>query len=78
MKKYEFETDLVRGESQNIWWAEDTGFKVSTEKTKAIMISRRSFPITTIPRMNMWEKGEIIEQVRQHRILEFAFDIRMN
>jgi hypothetical protein len=55
-----------------IKWAEDTGFKVSTEKTKAIMFSRRKCSITTRPRMNIWEKGEKIEQVRPHRILRLT------
>jgi hypothetical protein len=50
--------------------AEDTVFKVSTEKTKTIMFSRRKFPI--------WAKGEKIEQIRQHRILRLTFDTTMN
>jgi hypothetical protein len=61
-----------------IKWAEDTGLKVLTQKTKAIMFSRTKFPITTIPRMNIWAKGEKIKQVRQHRILGLTLDTRMN
>jgi hypothetical protein len=57
---------------------EDTGFKVSTKKTKPIMFTRRKFPITTRLRMNIWAKEEKIEQVRQHRILGLTFDTRMN
>jgi hypothetical protein len=57
--------------------AEDTGFKVSTEKNKATMDSRRKCPITTRPRMNIWAKGKEIEQVRQHRILGFTFYTRL-
>jgi hypothetical protein len=61
-----------------IKWVEDTGFKVSTEKINAIMFSRRKFPITTRPRMNIWAKGEKIEQVKQNRILGLTFDTKMN
>jgi hypothetical protein len=43
-----------------IEWAEDTRFKLSMEKTKAIMFSRRKFPITTRSKMNIWVKGEKI------------------
>jgi hypothetical protein len=50
-------------------WYEDTGFKVSMEKTKTIVFNRRTFTITTRPRMNAWAKREKIKQVRQHRIL---------
>jgi hypothetical protein len=46
---------------------DDTGLKVLTEKTKAIMF-----------RMNIWAKGEKIEQARQNRILVLTFDTRMN
>jgi hypothetical protein len=52
-----------------IKWAEDTGFKLSTEKTKAIMFSRGKFPIITRPRMKIWAKREKIKQFRQQRIL---------
>jgi hypothetical protein len=42
-----------------IKWAEDTRFKLSMEKTKAIMFSRKKIPITTRPRMNiMGERRE--------------------
>jgi hypothetical protein len=50
---------------------------ISTEKTKAIMFSRRKFSITARPRMNIWAKGEKIEQIRQHHILGLTIDTRM-
>jgi hypothetical protein len=61
-----------------IKWAEETEFKVSMEETKVIMFRRRKFPITTRSRMNIWVKGEKIEQVRQHYILRLIFDTNLN
>jgi hypothetical protein len=52
-----------------IKWAEDTGFKVSTEKTKAIMFSRRKQPITTRPTMNIWAKGDKIAVSRTENVV---------
>jgi hypothetical protein len=57
---------------------EDTGFDVSTEKTKAIIFSRRKFPLYTRPRMNIWAKGEKNEHGKQHRNLGLTFETRMN
>jgi hypothetical protein len=57
---------------------EDTWFKVLTEKTKAIMTSRRKFPITPKRRINIWAKGEKIDQVREHHIWGLIFETRMN
>jgi hypothetical protein len=42
------------------------------------MFSRRKFPITTRPKMNISAQGEKIKQGRQHRILRLTFDTRMN
>jgi hypothetical protein len=39
--------------NRTIKWTEDTKFKVSMEKNKAIMFSRRKFQKTIRPRMNI-------------------------
>jgi hypothetical protein len=50
-------------------WVDNTGFEISIEKTKLETVNK--------PTINIWIKGERIEQVRQHRILGLIFDSRM-
>jgi hypothetical protein len=57
-----------------IKWVKDTGFKVLTEKTKALAEKK----LQTRPRMTICAKEEKIEQIRQHRISGLTFDSRMN
>jgi hypothetical protein len=56
-------------------WADDTGFRISIEKTKA-MFSRKNTVIAS--RLDIWIKGTKIQQVRKHKILGLIFDTRMN
>jgi hypothetical protein len=58
--------------------ADDTGFQISIEKTKAIMFSRKNTAIAFRPRLDIWIKGTKIEQVRKHKILGLFFDTRMS
>jgi hypothetical protein len=58
--------------------ADDTGFQISIEKTKAIMFSRKNTAIASRPRLDVWIKGTKIEQVRKHKILGLIFNTRMN
>jgi hypothetical protein len=58
-------------------WADRTGFQISIEKTKSILFSRKNYVAVNRPTINIWIKGERIEQVRQHCILGLIFDSRM-
>jgi hypothetical protein len=58
-------------------WADNTGFQISIEKTKSILISRKNYQTVNKPTINIWIKGERIEQVIQHRILGLIFDSRI-
>jgi hypothetical protein len=55
-----------------------TAFKISIEKTKSIMFSRKNTAIASRPRLDIWIKRTKIEQVRKHQILGLMFDSRMN
>jgi hypothetical protein len=57
--------------------ADNTGFQISTEKTKSKPFSRKMYQSANRPTLNIWMKGERIEQVNQHRILGLIFDARM-
>jgi hypothetical protein len=57
--------------------ADDTGFQISIEKTKAIMFSRKNTTIASRPRLDIWIKGTTTEQVRKHKILGSIFDTTM-
>jgi hypothetical protein len=58
-------------------WTDNTGFQIFIEKTKSILFSRKNYQTVNRPTINIWIKGERIEQVRQHRILGLIFDARM-
>jgi hypothetical protein len=55
-------------------WADNTGFQISIEKTKSILFSRKNYLTVNRPTINIWMKGERIEQVRKHSILGLIFD----
>jgi hypothetical protein len=59
-------------------WADNTGFQISIEKTKAIMFSRKNTAIASRPRLDIWIKRMKIEQGRKHKIFGLIFDTRMN
>jgi hypothetical protein len=59
-------------------WADNTGFQIWIEKTKAIMFSRKNTAIASRPTLDVWIKGMKIEQVRKQKILGLIFDTRMN
>jgi hypothetical protein len=46
-------------------WGDETRSQISIEKTKSILFSRKNYQIVNTPTMNIWIKGERIEQVRQ-------------
>jgi hypothetical protein len=58
-------------------WVEDNGFEISTEKTKTMLIHRRS-KIERRLKLNLFIKNERIEMVRQNRMLGVIFDERVN
>jgi hypothetical protein len=59
---------LQKAMDQIVKWADDTGFRISIEKTKA-MFSRKNTVIASRPRLDIWIKRTKIEQVRKHKIL---------
>jgi hypothetical protein len=46
-------------------WADNTGFQISIEKTKAIMVSRKNTAIASRPTLGIWIQGMKIEQNTQ-------------
>jgi hypothetical protein len=59
-----------------IKWVDNIGFQISIEKTKSMLFSRKNYKLANRPKLNVWLKGERIEQVNKHRILGLIFDER--
>jgi hypothetical protein len=72
------ENRIQKALNQITKWADNTCFQISTEKTKSILFIRKRYQSANRPTINIWIKGQRIQQVNQHRILlGLIFDARM-
>jgi hypothetical protein len=58
--------------------ANETGFTISAEKTKTLLVHRRRPRVQSRPTLKIWMKECMLEMVRHHRILGLIFDERLN
>jgi hypothetical protein len=59
-------------------WTKETGFNISVEKTKAMLIHRGKPRVYEPPKLKVRLGPNVIEMVRQHRILGLIIDGRLN
>jgi hypothetical protein len=59
-------------------WANEKGFTISIEKTKAMLICRRKPRVSRKPKMKIRIGTEKIAMVKHHRILGLVIDQRIN
>jgi hypothetical protein len=55
-------------------WANETGFTISAEKTKTLLVHKSRPRFQSRPILMIWMGECILEMVRHHRILGLIFD----
>jgi hypothetical protein len=59
-------------------WTKETGFNISVEKTKAMLIHRRESRIYERPKLKVRLGPNVIEMFKQHRLLGLIIDDSLN
>jgi hypothetical protein len=72
------EKELQRSTNKIVKWANKTGFTISAEKTKTLLVHRRRPRVESRPILKIWLGECMVEMVRHHRILGLIFDERLN
>jgi tRNA nucleotidyltransferase (CCA-adding enzyme) len=62
------ENKLQKAANEIVNWTKENGFKISVEKTKAMLIHMRKSRVYERPKLKVRLGPNAIEMVRQHRI----------
>jgi hypothetical protein len=72
------ENELQRLAKKIMKWANETGFTISDEKTKTLLVYRRRPRVQSRPTLKIWRGECMLEMVRHHKILGLIFDEKLN
>jgi hypothetical protein len=71
------ENKLQKAANEIVKWTKETGFNISVEKTKAMLIHRRKPRVYERPKLKVRLGPNAIKMVRQYRILGLIIDERL-
>jgi hypothetical protein len=72
------ENELQRSANKIMKWVNETGFSISAEKTKTLLVHKRRPRAQSRPTLKIWMGECMLEMGRHQRILSLIFDERLN